>query len=44
MRSIAWALNEAPAPFMPLVFEGITDDDEMVGTTDDMLDYENRAR
>lgn len=44
MRCIAWALGEDPAPFMPIVFEGITDKEGMVGTLDDMLDYENRSQ
>ena len=42
-RGIAWALQEDPAPFMPIVFEGITNEDDLVGTTDDMMDYTNRA-
>ena len=44
MRGVAWALDEDPAPFMPVVFEGITDDDGNVGTTDNMMDYKNRKR
>lgn len=44
MRGIAWTLNEDPAPFMPLVFHGITNDKGLVGTTDSMLDYKNRKR
>jgi len=35
-RGIAWALNEDAGPFMPLVFEGITDKNGKVGTTDNM--------
>jgi len=41
-RGIAWALREDPAPFMPLVFDGITSKNGMVGTEDDMLDYQKR--
>ena len=44
MRGIGWALNEDPAPFMPLVFEGITSEDGLVGTTDSMMDYVNRKK
>jgi type 1 glutamine amidotransferase len=44
MRSIAWAIDEDPAPFMSLVFEGITNEQGLVGTTDTMLDYKNRKR
>lgn len=44
MRGIAWTLDEKPGPFMPLVFEGITNDNGLVGTIDTMLDYENRKR
>ncbi len=44
VRSIAWALDEDPAPLMPLVFEGITNDQNLVGTNDDLMDYENRKR
>lgn len=44
LRGIAWSLNEDPAPFMPIVFEGITDEKGMVGTTDRMMNYKNRKR
>ena len=44
MRGMDWMLNEDPAPFMPLVFHGITNDKGLVGTTDSMLDYKNRKR
>ncbi|MGI9241712.1 MAG: ThuA domain-containing protein, partial [Verrucomicrobiales bacterium] len=44
MRCIAWALDEDPAPFMPIVFEGITSQEGLVGTNDTMLDYKNRDR
>jgi len=44
MRCLAWALDEDPAPFMPLVFEGITNKQGLVGTTDTMLDYKNRKQ
>lgn len=42
LRGIAWALDEKPAPFMPLVFHGITDEKGLVGTTDRMMKYRNR--
>ncbi len=44
MRGLAWVLNEDPAPLMPLVFRGITDENGRVGTTDKMMDYKNRNR
>ena len=44
MRGIAWALDEDPAPFMPIVYQGIENDKGMVGTTDNMMNYKNRKR
>ncbi|MDC0326531.1 ThuA domain-containing protein, partial [bacterium] len=44
MRGLGWVLNEDPAPLMPIVFEGITNDEGLVGTTDTMMNYKNRAR
>lgn len=44
MRGIAWALNEDPAPFMPLVFDGNTNEQGLVGTDDVMMEYKNRKR
>lgn len=44
LRGMAWTLNEDPKPFLPLVFDGITDENGMVGTTDRMMDYRNRRR
>ena len=44
LRGIAWTLDVDPAPFMPLVFEGITNADGKVGTTDNMMRYRNRKR
>lgn len=44
LRGIAWAIDEDPAPFMPLVFRGITDSNGLVGTTDTMMDYRNRKQ
>ena len=44
MRGVAWALDEKPAPFMPIVFAGNTDEKGMVGTSDTMFDYINRKR
>ena len=43
-RAMAWAMKEKPAPFMPLVFEGITNDKGMVGTVDDMRDWQGKLR
>ena len=44
LRGIAWCVQEDPAPFMPLVFHGITSRDGRVGTTDRMMNYRNRRR
>ena len=44
MRGLGWVLNEDPKPLMPIVFEGITDDQGLVGTTDSMMNYKNRSR
>ena len=43
-RAMAWALREKPDPFMPLVFDGITDEGGMVGTTDPMRDWLGKLR
>jgi hypothetical protein len=43
-RAMAWALKEDAGPFMPLVFEGITDEGSMVGTTDTMRDWKGKRR
>lgn len=43
-RAMAWAMKESPGPFLPLVFEGITDKDDMVGTTDTMRDWKGKLR
>ena len=44
LRGIAWCLREDPAPFMPLVFQGITNEEGLVGTTDKMMNYRNRRK
>ena len=44
LRGVAWALQEEPAPFTPLVFHGVTDEKGLVGVTDVMMDYKNRKR
>jgi len=44
VRGIAWALEEKPGAFMPIVFAGITDDKGMVGTKDSMMNYRNRKK
>ncbi len=44
LRGIAWSLREDPAPFMPLVFHGITNEQGLVGTTDTMMNYKNRKK
>ncbi|GAB5407082.1 MAG: hypothetical protein Aurels2KO_53130 [Aureliella sp.] len=43
LRGIAWAIGEDAAPFMPLVFHGITSDAGLVGTTEQMMNYKNRT-
>jgi hypothetical protein len=43
-RAMAWTIKEKPDPFMPLVFEGITNDEGSVGTTDDMPDWTGKLR
>ncbi|MCP3691737.1 MAG: ThuA domain-containing protein [Planctomycetaceae bacterium] len=44
VRGIAWALEEKPDAFLPIVFAGITDDKGMVGTKDMMMNYKNRKK
>ena len=44
LRGIAWCLEEDPAPFMPLVFHGITSAEGKVGTTDRMMNYRNWSK
>lgn len=43
-RAMAWVLREKPDPFLPLVFEGITDEKGMVGTSDDMRAWKGKLR
>ncbi len=43
-RAMAWVVNEQPDPFMPLVFEGITDDNGMVGITEDLRNWIGKRR
>ena len=43
-RAMAWVINEKPDPFMPLVFDGITNDEDMVGTTDTMRNWKGKRR
>lgn len=43
-RAMAWAASVKPDPFMPLVFEGITDKNNMVGTTDVMRNWIGKKR
>ena len=43
-RALAWVLDEKPDPFMPLVFEGITDKNGMVGTKDVMRHWKGKKR
>jgi hypothetical protein len=44
LRGIAWSLREDPAPFMPLVFHGITNEQGLVDTTETMMNYRNRKK
>ncbi|MEM6504092.1 MAG: sulfatase-like hydrolase/transferase [Planctomycetota bacterium] len=43
-RAVAWVMHEKPDPFMPLVYEGITCANGMVGTIDDMRNWEGKLR
>ena len=43
-RAMAWAMREVPGPLMPLVFDGITNAEGMVGTTDDMRNWRGKLR
>ncbi|MFT5130816.1 MAG: acyl-CoA thioesterase-1 [Rhodothermales bacterium] len=43
-RAMAWAMREKPDPFMPLVFDGITNSDGLVGTIDDMRNWAGKLR
>lgn len=43
-RAMAWVLDEKPDPFMPLVFEGITNKEGMAGTTDVMRYWKGKRR
>ena len=44
LRGIAWTIDEKPGPFMPLVFNGITNDKGLVGTSNKMMNYKNRKK
>jgi len=44
LRALAWTIKEKPDPFMPLVYDGITDDKDRVGTTDDMRNWKDKLR
>lgn len=43
-RAMSWVTNNPPDPFMPLVFEGITNAQNQVGTTDEMRYWEGKIR
>ena len=43
-RAMAWAIDASPDPFMPLVFDGITNEEGMVGTTQDMRYWKGKKR
>ncbi len=43
-RAIAWAVNERADPFMPLVYEGITNAEGFVGINDDMRYWKGKRR
>jgi type 1 glutamine amidotransferase len=43
-RAMAWAVREKADPFMPLVYEGITNDKGMVGTVYDMRNWKGKLR
>ncbi|MEK6236550.1 MAG: ThuA domain-containing protein [Planctomycetales bacterium] len=42
-RGLAWAMNEKPDPFMPLVFSGI-EQNGLVGGVDDLRDWREKPR
>jgi type 1 glutamine amidotransferase/lysophospholipase L1-like esterase len=43
-RAMAWAMRESAAPFMPLVSDGITNAEGLVGTTDTMRNWPGKRR
>lgn len=43
-RALAWVTGASPDPFMPLVFEGITNEEGLIGTTDPMRYWEGKIR
>lgn len=43
-RAMAWALKEKADPFLPLVFDGIIDKRDMVGTTEHMRGWKGKLR
>jgi type 1 glutamine amidotransferase len=43
-RAMAWVIKEKPDPFMPLVFDGITNAKQMVGTTDNKRNWKGKLR
>lgn len=43
-RAMAWAIREHADPFMPLVFDGITNGEGKVGTTDAMRNWKGKRR
>lgn len=42
--AIAWLIDEKADPFMPLVYEGITNEQNMVGTTKDMRYWKGKIK
>lgn len=43
-RAMAWTMQETPDPFMPLVTAGITSEQGLVGTTQNMRDWKGKRR
>ena len=43
-RALAWVLDEKPDSFIPLVFEGITNEKEMVGIKEDLRYWKGKIR
>ncbi len=43
-RAMAWVVDEKADPFMPLVFEGITNEKELVGITEDLRYWKGKIR
>jgi hypothetical protein len=43
-RALAWVAREKPDPFLPLVFDGITDKQNRVGIVSDLRGWKGKLR